>query len=362
MNAGTPLADQLQRMERAAQSRAEHARVTDRHVTMSHGSGGKATWNLIEGLLRPAFDNPLLDALGDAAVLATPAGRLAFTTDAFVVRPLFFPGGDIGRLAIHGSINDLAMSGAEPLGLSVALILEEGLDMEMLRRVVASLAEAAREAGVSVVTGDTKVVDRGKADGLYITTSAIGLVRAGSPAGPATIRPGDRVLLSGNIAEHGIAVMLAREALELETPVRSDSAPLHGLARAVLDAAPGTRVLKDPTRGGVATSLNEIAAQACAAIVVNESSVPVTPAVRGACEILGIDPLHMANEGKLLAIVPAAESDAALAALRGHPLGRGAALIGEVAAEPARMVLLRTAIGGTRVLDMLVGDALPRIC
>lgn len=354
---------QLERMEKARQARRTRFVLKDTHITMSHGSGGKATHNLMEGLFAPAFTNPLLDPQGDAAVFAADgAGRLAFTTDCYVVSPLFFPGGDIGKLAVHGTVNDLAVMGAEPLYLSLGLILEEGLEMDVLRRVVASMAEAARAAGVQIVTGDTKVVPRGKADRLFVNTSGVGRLRPGASLSAANALPGDRVLLSGYVGDHGMAVMLAREALELEAEILSDTAPLHGLAAAVLAAAPGTRCLKDPTRGGVASSLNEIALQSGVAIEVEEEGVPVRPEVRGACEILGIDPLHIANEGKLLAVVPAAEADAALVAMRAHPLGAAAQLIGEVVEEPEEMVLLKTGIGGSRVLDMLVGDPLPRIC
>jgi hydrogenase expression/formation protein HypE len=356
------LGAQLERMARAEAARAARATIRDTHVTRSHGSGGKATHALVDALVVPAFDDPLLDGYADAAVLAAGGARLAFTTDAYVVSPLFFPGGDIGRLAVHGTINDLAAAGARPLALAVALIVEEGLAMETLRRVIDSMADAAREAGVRVVTGDTKVVDRGKADGLFVTTSGVGLVRDGIDLDPRRVAPGDVVLVSGDVGDHGTAVMLARDALELEAEIASDTAPLHGLVAALLDAAPGTRALKDPTRGGVATSLNEIASRAGVAITIDEERVPVQPAVRGACEILGLDPLHIANEGKMLAVVPAAEADAALAALRAHPLGARAAVIGRVVAEPRGMVVVRTAVGGTRVLDMLVGDPLPRIC
>lgn len=359
------LAAQLARMARAQATRRSRFVLRDTHITLSHGSGGKATHNLIDGLVAPAFANPWLDALGDAAVFPTNGAgspSLAFTTDSYVVSPLFFPGGDIGKLAVHGTVNDLAVSGAEPRYLSVGLILEEGLGMDVLRRVIGSMAEAAAAAGVAIVTGDTKVVHRGKADGLFINTSGVGFVRPGLRLSAASAESGDRVLLSGHVGDHGMAVMLAREALELEADIVSDTAPLHSLAAAVLAAAPHTRCLKDPTRGGVATSLNEIALPSGVSIVVDEASVPVRPEVRGACEILGIDPLHIANEGKLLAVVPPAEADAALAAMRAHPLGAAARNIGEVVAEPEGMVVLRTAAGGSRVLDMLVGDALPRIC
>jgi hydrogenase expression/formation protein HypE len=355
---------QLDRMERARVVRDAAPRMRDVHVTLSHGSGGKSSHALIESLILPAFRNPLLDGDADAAVFATGqgTGRLAMTTDSYVVSPLFFPGGDIGKLAVHGTINDLAVSGARPLALSVGLILEEGLDMEILRRVIDSMAAAASAAGVPIVTGDTKVVHRGKADQLFVNTSGVGIVDDTVRLSVDTVRPGDVVLVSGYIGDHGMAVMLAREALELEADIESDSAPLHTLVAALLGAAPGTRTIKDPTRGGVATTLNEIANRARVAIAVDEERVPVRVAVRGACEILGLDPLHIANEGKLVAIVPRAEADAALAALRAHPLGVDAAMIGEVQAEPLGMVLLRTGIGGSRVLDMLVGDPLPRIC
>ena len=355
---------QLDRMERARVVRDAEPRMRDAHVTLSHGSGGKSSHALIESLILPAFRNPLLDGDADAAVFApgSGVGRLAMTTDSYVVSPLFFPGGDIGQLAVHGTINDLAVSGARPLALSVGFILEEGLDMDILRRVIASMAAAAQAAGVPIVTGDTKVVHRGKADQLFVNTSGVGIVDDDVRLSVDSIRPGDIVLGSGYLADHGMAVMLAREALELEADIASDTAPLHTLVAALLAAAPNTRTIKDPTRGGVATTLNEIARRARVAIAVDEARVPVREAVRGACEILGLDPLHIANEGKLVAIVPAAEANAALAALRAHPLGGDAAVVGEVQAEPMGMVLLRTGVGGSRVLDMLVGDPLPRIC
>ena len=357
------LPTQLDRMERARVYRDDSPKLRDAHVTLSHGSGGKASHALLEALILPAFRNPLLDGSADAALI--PSGRterIALTTDSYVVSPLFFPGGDIGKLAVHGTINDLAVSGARPIALSVALILEEGLDMEILRRVVESMAAAAAAAGVPIVTGDTKVVNRGKADGLFITTTGVGVVNDDVALSADKVRVGDVVLVSGYVGDHGMAVMLAREALELEADILSDSAPLHTLVADLLRAAPDTRVIKDPTRGGVGTTLNEIAARARIAISVEEERVPVRVAVRGACEILGLDPLHIANEGKLIAIVPPDQADAALAALKRNPFGTCAAIIGEVLAEPAGMVLLRTGIGGSRVLDMLVGDPLPRIC
>jgi hydrogenase expression/formation protein HypE len=358
------VAEALQKIERVRQHRRRKFYLRDERITLSHGSGGKATHNLIEGVFAPAFANPLLDPMDDAATVALAAGgRMAFTTDSYVVSPLFFPGGDIGKLAVHGTVNDLAMAGARPLYLSAGFIIEEGLAIAELRRVVASMAEAAAAAGVAIVAGDTKVVQRGKADGLFITTAGLGVVEAAWPIGQAHAQPGDRVLLSGPIGDHGIAVMLAREALEIESDLVSDTAPLNGLVADLLAAAgAGLHCLKDPTRGGVATSLNEIALAAEVAIALDEQAVPVRAEVRGACEILGLDPLTIANEGRLLAIVAPEVADAALAAMRAHPLGREAALIGEVRAEPAAMVFLRTEIGGSRVLDMLVGDPLPRIC
>ena len=355
---------QLGRMERARVVRDGSPRLRDEHITLSHGSGGKASHALIESLMLPAFRNPLLDGGADAAVFTSGvnAQRIALTTDSYVVSPLFFPGGDIGKLAVHGTINDLAVSGARPLALSVGLILEEGLDMAILRRVVESMAVAAAQAGVPIVTGDTKVVHRGKADQLFINTSGVGVVGADVRLSVESVSPGDVVLVSGYIGDHGMAVMLSREALELEASIESDSAPLHEIVAALLRAAPNTRTIKDPTRGGVATTLNEIAHRARVAIAIDEERVPVRAAVRGACEILGLDPLHIANEGKLVAIVPADEAHAALGALRTHPFGTDAAIVGEVLPEPVGMVLLRTGIGGSRVLDMLVGDPLPRIC
>ncbi len=353
---------QLTRIERARSARRARPSLADGHITLSHGSGGKATHDLIDGLIAPAFANPLLDPQEEAAVFATAAGRLAFTTDSYVVSPLFFPGGDIGRLAVHGTVNDLAMMGAQPRYLSVGLILEEGLEIAVLRRVVESMAAAAAESGVHIVTGDTKVVPRGKADRLFITTSGVGIVPAGIELSHRLARPGDQILLSGTIGDHGMAVMLAREAFEFEAEIASDTAPLTDLVRVLLEAAPRTRALKDPTRGGVATSLNEIAVQSGVAIVVEEEAIPVRAEVRGACEILGIEALHIANEGKLLAVVPMEEWESALEALRSHPLGRDAARVGTVVEEPVGMVILKTGIGGSRVLDMLVGDPLPRIC
>jgi hydrogenase expression/formation protein HypE len=360
----TRINEVLGKIERVRQARHQKFYLRDEHITLSHGSGGKATHNLIEGVFAPAFSNPLLDGMDDSAVFAIGDGpRLAFTTDTYVVSPLFFPGGDIGKLAVHGTINDLAMGGAQPLYLSAGFVLEEGFAIADLRQIVDSMAQAAKEAGVAIVTGDTKVVQRGKGDGVYINTAGIGLVKADWPMGQLQVRPGDKVLLSGPVGDHGIAVMLARENLDLEADIQSDTAPLHGLVAALLEAAgSGVHCLKDPTRGGVATTLNEIAITSEISIALDEKAIPVRPEVRGACELLGLDYLTIANEGKLLALVAADKAGAALEAMRAHPLGREAAIIGEVRAEPAAMVFIRTDIGGTRVLDMLVGDPLPRIC
>src|SRR2546428_1390934 len=357
-NAGR-IDDVLKKIERTRQARRHKFYLRDEKITLSHGSGGKATHNLIEGVFAPAFSNPLLDAMDDAATFSIngTGQRIAFTTDTYVVSPLFFPGGDIGKLAVHGTINDLAMAGAEPLYLSVGFLISD------LRRIVASMAAAAAGAGVAIVTGDTKVVQRGKADGLFINTAGVGLIRATGPLGQARVQPGDKVLLSGPVGDHGIAIMLAREALDIETDVESDTAPLHSLVAALFAAAgDGVHCLKDPTRGGVATALNEMALGSEVSIGLEEHAIPIHPGVRGACEILGLDPLTIANEGKLLAIVAPEKAELALAALRAHPLGHEAVIIGTVQAEPPGMVFLRTDIGGMRVLDMLVGDPLPRIC
>ncbi|RAQ96407.1 hydrogenase expression/formation protein HypE [Thermogemmatispora tikiterensis] len=352
-------------MERVRQARRHKFYLRDERITLSHGSGGKATHNLIEGVFAPAFSNPLLDALDDAAVFSLDGSelQLAFTTDTYVVSPLFFAGGDIGKLAVHGTINDLAMAGAQPLYLSASFILEEGFPIAELRRIVASMQEAASQAGVAIVTGDTKVVQRGKGDGVFINTAGVGLRRVHWPLGQTCLQPGDVVLLSGSAGDHGIAIMLAREALDIETEIQSDTAPLHTLVAALVETI-GERLhcLKDPTRGGVATALNEMALASEVAIGLDEQAIPVHAGVRGACEILGLDPLTIANEGKLLAVVAAEAAEEALAVMRAHPLGREAAIIGSVQADPPGLVFLRTEIGGMRVLDMLVGDPLPRIC
>jgi hydrogenase expression/formation protein HypE len=353
-------------LERIDKARRRRAKLTEERITLAHGAGGKATATLIEALFLEAFRNPLLEPLEDQAVFAVDAvdgARLAFTTDSFVVSPLFFPGGDIGELAVNGTVNDLAVSGARPLYLSASFILEEGFAVADLRRIVASMAAAAAAAGVQVVTGDTKVVGRGKADGCYVTTAGVGVLERPLRLGAATVRPGDVVLVSGPIGDHGITVLLARGELDIEAEVTSDTAPLHGLVARLLDAAgEGVRCLRDATRGGVATICNEVARAADVAVVLEEDAVPVRPAVRGACEILGLDPLYVACEGRLVAVVDGGQAHAALAALRADPLGQGAAIVGRVGDDPPGLVLLKTEFGGTRIVDLLIGDPLPRIC
>ena len=331
-------------------------------VVIGHGGGGQLSAELVEHLFVPAFRNKELEALGDAALLPAQTGRLAFSTDSFVVHPLFFPGGSIGDLAVHGTVNDLAMSGARPLYLSAAFILEEGLEMAVLGRIVERMAAAARDAGVRIATGDTKVVERGHGHGCYITTAGVGVVPEGLNLGPDRARPGDVVIVSGTIGDHGMAVMSVREGLQFETVIESDSAPLADLVALLLAAAPGVHALRDPTRGGVASSLNEIAGRSKVGIALEESAIPVRTDVQSACELLGMDPIYVANEGKLLAIVAPQDADAALAALRAHPLGRQAALIGRVTDRHPGMLVAKTGIGGTRVIPMQLGEQLPRIC
>jgi len=337
-------------------------KLKDELITLAHGAGGKATHALVEALFLEELGNPLLDPLTDAAVFRRNGTSLAFTTDSYVVKPLFFPGGDIGELAVNGTVNDLAMAGARPLFLSAGFIVEEGFPIADLRRVAASMGRAASAAGVVIAAGDTKVVERGKGDGLYVNTAGVGILERDVELSPERIRPGDRVLVSGSLGDHGMAIMIARGELELEVELESDTAPLHDLAAAILDAAPATRCLRDLTRGGLATVLNELALTAGSSIVLDEAALPIRPEVIGACEILGIDPLYVANEGKLAAVVPPEEADEALRALRSHPLGSEAALVGEVTDDPDALVLLDTSFGGRRVVDMLVGDPLPRIC
>ncbi len=332
-------------------------------VQLAHGGGGRFSQQLIEGLFVPTFDNPLLEPMHDGALLEIGGSRLAFSTDSFVIRPLFFPGGDIGSLAVHGTVNDVAMCGARPLYLSLALILEEGFPMADLRRITASIDAAAREAGVVVVTGDTKVVDRGKGDGVYINTSGLGVVPAGVEVGPRRARAGDAVIVSGEIAVHGMAIMSVREGLEFETTLESDSAALHELTARILElGGEKVHVLRDPTRGGVASALNEIAAQAKVGIRLVETAIPVADEVQAGCEILGLDPLYVANEGKCLAIVDGAIAESVVAAMRQHPRGRDAAVIGEVVATHPGQVVLEGRLGGERIVDMLSGEQLPRIC
>ena len=342
--------------------RRRRPRLRDELVTLAHGSGGKASRALVEGLFLEELGNPLLEPLGDAALLELNGSRLAFTTDSYVVHPLEFPGGDIGELAVNGTVNDLAVAGASPVALSAGFVLEEGFEVARLRRLAASMARAAERAGVAVATGDTKVVERGKADGLYVNTAGIGVVAAGAHLGAGNVRAGDRVLVSGTLGDHGMAVMIARGELQLEVELESDTAPVHELAASLLELGDAVRWLRDPTRGGLATALNELAGDAGLAVALEEAALPLRPEVVGACEILGIDPLYVANEGKLVAVVAAEASDEALRRLRAHELGAEAALVGEVRAEPAGLVVLETAFGGSRIVDMLVGDPLPRIC
>ena len=331
-------------------------------ILLGHGSGGKMTAELIARCFLPAFANEYLDRLDDQAVVAVNGARLAFTTDSYVVTPLFFPGGDIGSLAVNGTVNDLATAGARPLYLSAAFILEEGFALEDLERIVASMRAAAVAAGVLLVTGDTKVVDRGKADGCFITTTGIGVVEHTQAISADRARPGDAVILSGPIAEHGMAIMAARADLELETPVASDTAALHRLVADVLETGAEVHCLRDPTRGGVATALNEIARRSKVGVVLDESAIAVSEPVRGVCELLGLDPLYVANEGKLLAVVPAPDAPRVLDAMRAHPEGRDACVVGHVVDDPAVLVVLHTTVGGRRIVDMLPGEQLPRIC
>jgi hydrogenase expression/formation protein HypE len=351
-------------LERIEQRRRRPARkVLDEQITLAHGAGGKSSHALMEAVFLPPLRNPVLAPLADSALLTGEwARRLAFSTDSFVVRPLFFPGGDIGELAVNGTVNDLAMAGARPLALSAAYIVEEGLATADLERIATSMGAAADAVGVPVVTGDTKVVERGKGDGVYVNTAGVGIVTDDRDLSPAALRPGDRVIVSGTLGDHGMAIMVARGELELEIELESDTAPLHGLVEVLLGATGGVRCLRDPTRGGLATVLNELALAAEVSVVVDEAQVPVRPEVTGACEILGLDPLYVANEGKLVAVVAAEEAETALAALHAHPLGEHAAVVGEVRPAPPGMVFLETAFGGSRVVDMLAGDPLPRIC
>ncbi len=358
--------------ERIERIRRRKPRIKDDFITLSHGSGGKAMHELIEGLILEYFSNPLLDPLEDQAVFEVasgqPASRLAFTTDSYVVTPIFFPGGDIGRLAVCGTVNDLAMSGARPLYLSVSFILEEGFPITDLKRILESMRAAAREAGVMIVTGDTKVVQKGSADKIFINTSGIGLIehRINISAGHA--ETGDKVIVSGTIGDHGTTIMIARGELELETEIETDAAPLNSLVNEMLDEAArldragAIHCLRDPTRGGVATTLNDIALSSNVCLQIYEDRLPIREEVKGACEILGLDPLYVANEGKLVALVAPDAAEAVVARMRTQPIGREARIIGEAIAEPRGIVALKTAFGGTRIVDLLVGEQLPRIC
>jgi hydrogenase expression/formation protein HypE len=333
-------------------------------ILMAHGSGGQLSHDLVEQFFLKHFHNPTLAGLDDAAVLppTLPAARLALTTDSYVIHPLFFPGGDIGKLAVCGTVNDLAMRGAQPLYLTAGFILEEGLPLKDLERVVASMAATAKTANVQIVAGDTKVVERGSADGLFINTAGVGLVPDGVDISGADARPGDAVIVSGTIGDHGMAVMSRREGLTFSTALVSDCAPLNGLVAALLKASPNVHCLRDPTRGGLATALNELARRSGVGVEIEETRIPVRDAVRGLCELLGLDPLYVANEGKLVAVVAAEEAEAALAALRAHEYGAEAAIIGQVTANHPGRLVMRTALGARRVVDMLVGEQLPRIC
>lgn len=336
-------------------------------VTLAHGGGGKAMRDLIDDVFVEAFDNPLLAPLDDQARLDLAAlshrgDRLAFTTDSFVVDPLVFAGGDIGKLAVCGTINDVAVSGATPLYLSCAVIIEEGVSIDLLRQIARSMAEAARAAGVEIVTGDTKVVNKGACDKMFITTAGVGAIRSDIHLGAHQVRAGDHVIVNGLLGDHGATILAARGDMELETPIASDCAALHELIATLLEASPATRFLRDPTRGGIATVLNEIAKAAQVAIEIDEERTPLRPEVRGFCEILGLDPLYLANEGKIVAIVPPEQSEAALKALRQHSLGREASVIGKVTAGRPGRVTMHTVFGGERIVDMLVGEQLPRIC
>jgi hydrogenase expression/formation protein HypE len=345
--------------------RRSHTRKLDLkngRIDMSHGSGGKAMAQLVDELFFTAFANPLLEQRNDQAMFEVSAGRMVMTTDSYVVSPLFFPGGDIGSLAVHGTVNDIAMAGAKPLYLTAGFIIEEGFPLRDLNRIVSSMAEAARSAGVAIVTGDTKVVERGKGDGVFINTTGIGVVPPGvSPSGDRA-RPGDVILVSGTIGDHGVAIMSTREGLSFDTSTISDSAALHGLVAAMVTAVPDIHVMRDPTRGGLATTLNEIAHQSGVGMVLEEDAIPVREEVAAACELLGLDPLYVANEGKLVAICAPEDAETLLNIMRKHPLGSDAAIIGTVREDDHRFVQLETTFGGKRIVDWLAGEQLPRIC
>ncbi len=332
------------------------------HVVMGHGSGGRLSAALMRDIFLPAFGNPVLNEMNDQASVQLGVGRVAFSTDSYVVKPLFFPGGSIGELAVYGTVNDLAVGGAEPQYLSAAFILEEGLPLETLRRVVEQMAVAARRAGVSIVTGDTKVVEKGCGDQIFVTTAGIGVIPDGVVLGPQKVRAGDRILLNGPIGEHGVTILAQREGLGVSGDLKSDSAPLTELCRAIVKAAPGLRMMRDLTRGGLSSAMNEIAEVAQVGIALEERKIPVSEAVRGICELFGLDPMYVANEGKLIAIVASEDAEAALAAMRTVDMGVGAQMIGTVTSKRPGCVVMRTSFGTDRIVDMLAGDQLPRIC
>ncbi|WKZ17886.1 MAG: hydrogenase expression/formation protein HypE [Candidatus Jettenia sp. CY-1] len=331
-------------------------------ILLSHGSGGKLSYQLIHEIFLKAFNNEFLSPLNDQAIFNLPTSRLAFTTDSYVVNPIFFPGGDIGKLSVCGTVNDLAVGGAEPLYLSASFIIEEGILIEELRMIVDSMAQTANHVKVKIITGDTKVVERGKGDKLFINTSGIGIVKDGIHLSPLLIKPGDAILVSGHLGDHGIAIMCHREGIQMESPVQSDCAALHELVQDVISRSPGIRAMRDPTRGGLATTLNELAVSSGCGMIIREEDIPIKEEVKGACEILGFDPLYLANEGKLIAIVSKDLADTVLEAMRKNPLGKDASIIGTVVDEPRGKVLLETSIGNRRILDMLSGEQLPRIC
>jgi len=337
-------------------------------ILLGHGGGGLLTADLIGRIFMPSYGNDVLRALEDQATVDIPgsngtsAARIAITTDSYVIRPIFFPGGDIGSLAVHGTINDLAVGGAEPLYLTAAFILEEGLPLDDLERIVESMGQACRESGVTLVTGDTKVVDRGKGDGIFINTTGVGVVPEGRSLSIRSARPGDKIVVSGTIGDHGIAIMSVREGIEFETVLESDSAALTSLVRLMLETSPRIRAMRDPTRGGVSSALNELATASRVGVTLTERAIPIRREVRGACEMLGLDPLYVANEGKLIAVVPAEDADQLVAAMRSHPLGSNAAVIGDILADHPGMVTMKSVVGGERVVSMLSGEQLPRIC
>lgn len=353
--------------QKVENNRRRFNKIKDTHINLSHGSGGKAMRDLINDVFVSSFDNPILSPLEDQArvnlsSLAEYGNRLAFTTDSYVVDPLFFPSSDIGELAINGTINDLAVSGAKPLYLTCSMILEEGLELETLRKVVFSMQNAAQKAGIQIVTGDTKVVNRGCADKLFINTAGIGIIPSGIDISPNNIQPGDVVIINGEIGNHGAAILIARGELALETNIESDCQPLHELVAEIIHVCPEIKAMRDATRGGLATVLNEFAQTANVGISINEKAIPVREEVNGVCEILGLDPLYLANEGKLVIVAPPEKADLILSTMQNHPTGKDAAIIGEVISKPSGVVLLKTAFGAERIVDMLVGDQLPRIC